>query len=302
MTATTETTNTPNTKPATFKGQLYDPDQLIIVGLDTNDGPEHPLYDERIHLPISQGMVANIRYRGVLIPVKYVLDGDKAYVVDGRRRVIHARLAKQLQLAAGEEPVKVPAIQTRASGADLFGISIAANRMRVDDNVLTNARNAERLIAMGKSVEEIALDFDVSDQAVRNWLACLKLGGSALEALKSGEITATAALDLAALPVRDQEAIVAEVRTETAKDKANGVPVKKADVSKSVAKKAREKAGKTAAATPAERIKKARSILERYATGTAPTTKDDIHEVVDKLCKALLSMGLERLKKAVEEE
>src|SRR5512136_2177542 len=30
----------------------FKPSELIIVGLDTEDGPEHPLYDDRIGLPV----------------------------------------------------------------------------------------------------------------------------------------------------------------------------------------------------------------------------------------------------------
>lgn len=33
---------------------LLNPENLVIIGLDTNDGPEHPLWDTRIKLPIDK--------------------------------------------------------------------------------------------------------------------------------------------------------------------------------------------------------------------------------------------------------
>ncbi|MDP1177692.1 ParB/Srx family N-terminal domain-containing protein, partial [Klebsiella pneumoniae] len=49
----------------------------------------HPLYDERIHLPIREAMVLNIRDQGVLEPIIVVKDPETGLtcVVDGRQRV-----------------------------------------------------------------------------------------------------------------------------------------------------------------------------------------------------------------------
>lgn len=42
----------------------FEPENLHLVTDKT-----HPLYDERIHLPISEAMVLNIMDRGVLEPI-----------------------------------------------------------------------------------------------------------------------------------------------------------------------------------------------------------------------------------------
>lgn len=48
----------------------------------------HPLYDERIHLPISEAMVLNIMDQGVLEPIIVWKDPETGLscVVDGRQR------------------------------------------------------------------------------------------------------------------------------------------------------------------------------------------------------------------------
>ncbi|RRF10818.1 hypothetical protein EAN93_29390 [Klebsiella pneumoniae] len=51
----------------------------------------HPLYDERVHLPIEEGMVLNIAELGVLEPIIVWKDPETGLtcVVVGRQRVKH---------------------------------------------------------------------------------------------------------------------------------------------------------------------------------------------------------------------
>ena len=65
----------------------FEPENLHLVTDKT-----HPLYDERIHLPISEAMVLNIMDQGVLEPIIVWKDPETGLscVVDGRqRRRIH---------------------------------------------------------------------------------------------------------------------------------------------------------------------------------------------------------------------
>jgi ParB family chromosome partitioning protein len=43
---------------------MFEPENLHLV-----TDKAHPLYDERIHLPIDEGMVLNIKELGVLEPI-----------------------------------------------------------------------------------------------------------------------------------------------------------------------------------------------------------------------------------------
>ena len=53
-----------------------DPDKLTIIGLDTDDGPEHPLYDERVRLPLDESFVKNVKVYGVIEDVIVCKDAD----------------------------------------------------------------------------------------------------------------------------------------------------------------------------------------------------------------------------------
>jgi ParB family chromosome partitioning protein len=79
---------------------MFEPENLHLVTDKT-----HPLYDERIHLPINEAMVLNIMDQGVLEPIIVWKDPEtgKSCVVDGRQRVRHTleankRLAKRVKL------------------------------------------------------------------------------------------------------------------------------------------------------------------------------------------------------------
>src|ERR1044071_4250279 len=71
-----------------------DPDDLVIIGLDTDDGPEHPLYDPRIKGDISEPEIRNVEYFGIITPVQVRRYDNRLEVVNGRGRVRKARLVK----------------------------------------------------------------------------------------------------------------------------------------------------------------------------------------------------------------
>ena len=54
----------------------FEPENLHLVTDKT-----HPLYDERVHLPIDEGMVLNIKELGVLEPIIVWKDPDRKSVV-----------------------------------------------------------------------------------------------------------------------------------------------------------------------------------------------------------------------------
>lgn len=65
---------------------MFEPENLHIV-----TDKAHPLYDERIYLPLSEAMVLNIIDQGVLEPIIVWKDPETGLscVVDGRQRVRH---------------------------------------------------------------------------------------------------------------------------------------------------------------------------------------------------------------------
>jgi ParB-like chromosome segregation protein Spo0J len=269
----------------------FDPDELTIIGLDTDDDKSHPLYDPRIGRPLDPSRINNFRMYGVIKPIRVRKNGDKVEVVDGRGRVRYARAVKALQIAAGEETIRVPALMTKADDAHLYGISRAAN-IHDADGPMTMARNAQKMLDMGKSVAEAATTFAVTEQTIRNWTLMLDLDASVIDAMIADEISATAAGALAGLPKAQQREVLAEVKAEALEGTKPTV--------ERVKRKAAEKAGKAAPTnTPKARIERATNLLLKF-TGSGQT-KEDYAQLVERLCKVVTGSSLEKLAKSEDE-
>lgn len=182
-----------------------DPDDCCVVGLDTDDGPEHPLYDERINDPLDENMVRNIMWQGVIEPIIIRKDGEACQVVAGRRRVRHAREANRRLLEQGREPIRILAINRRGSDAEMAGVMISENEVRKDDGPLAKAKKAVGLMERyGWSSSEAAVAFGVDEQTIRIWQRLLDCDDKVLSAVEQGKLSASAALPLAKLP-REQQ-------------------------------------------------------------------------------------------------
>lgn len=144
------------------KADLYwfAPESLIVV-TDKAD----PLYDPRVELPVSEALVRSIMRRGILQAVR-ITPGEPR-VVAGRQRV---RAALEANRRGAAPPVRVPCVVLTGAGDHLAGAAVAENEIRQDDNPAVKAEKAQRLQALGYSVEDIADDFGVSTATVKGWL------------------------------------------------------------------------------------------------------------------------------------
>jgi ParB family chromosome partitioning protein len=182
----------------------FDPLDLVLI-----DNPEHILYDPRVHEMADENLVLNIMYKGVLEPVIVTKDGDQAVVVAGRRRVKAAIEANKRLVKEGKQQIKVPCINRRGDNMDLFGVLISENEHRRDDGPLERAEKMNRFIQGGKTRKEACIIFGISESTVRNYEKLLDLDDSVKAQIKSGDISANQALELAELR-RDQQATVIE--------------------------------------------------------------------------------------------
>ena len=184
---------------------LFNPDSLVIIGLDTDDGPEHHLYDERIKAKIPASMVDNIAAVGIIETISVTKVGNQGIVVDGRRRVMAARLANKKLAERGEELVLVPALLKKGSEAGLMGVLISGNEHRLDDDSITRAEKAQRLKDRGRNNVQIGLYFGVSGTAIGNWLRVLDCISIVKNAVQAGKISMSAAIELADLSPEEQK-------------------------------------------------------------------------------------------------
>jgi ParB/RepB/Spo0J family partition protein len=178
------------------------PDQCTIVGLDTDDGAEHPLWDKRIRLPIDPGMVASIKARGVVQPIRVAVEDGVYYVVAGRQRVRHARIAVE----QGTE-VLIPAIAEKMGDVERHAeIATMENAIRRDDSVLEKASEAQRALDREVPIAQVAVRFGVTVATIQNWTSLLGLAAPVKKAIEAGVVAPTAAAKWASLPKADQVA------------------------------------------------------------------------------------------------
>lgn len=211
----------PKAKPGTL--HQVDPRSLVIIGLDTDDGPSHPLYDERVKYPLREALVVSIAAKGVLSPIHVRIDGDKATVLDGRQRVRAAReVAARFAASGAALQVRVPVIVAAAKkGATAAFQAVALNALRQADSFAVTARKAAHLFAICKSLAEVAQAFGISEATAKKLVDFGENASDALvEAVADGTISATAGVALAAQSEADQDAAVAEARAPVAEDAA----------------------------------------------------------------------------------
>jgi ParB family chromosome partitioning protein len=177
----------------------------VLIGLDTMDGAEHPLYDLRIKEPLNEELVSSIEVHGVFDPVHVRKNGDSAECVDGRQRIRAAReVNKRRRKAGGKELVFVPAMLQRADD-EQFALKVEiGNSCRLVDGPITRARKAQRLIDMGHGEASVARGMGITEKYLGQLLSLLETHAAVKTAVEDGKLAVSAAVKLAKLS-RDQQ-------------------------------------------------------------------------------------------------
>jgi ParB family chromosome partitioning protein len=255
---------------------MFDPEDLILV---TDE--KHPLYDERVNLPVNEALVLNLLHapdgvpQGIIEPITVVRNPEsgKVEVAVGRQRVKAAREANKRLKKKGQEPIRVPAMIARANAYKAMGILISENEHRQDDTPLGRARKAQRYLELGRDEKEIAVLFGISEASVKNMLALLDAPAAVRHAVEAGKITMSDGYKLAKLdPSEAKEKVVALIehapRTPGKKRSKNG-------------KKAREIMGEP------KTSKISKKAEEAIAIDIAVWLEEKWKEVPDKLIRGL---------------
>lgn len=187
---------------------FFDPSALHLV-----DDPAHPLYDERIHLPINEAMVLNIADQGVLEPIIVWKDPEtgQVCVVDGRQRVRHTIEANKRLVAEGKEPHQVSGVVRRGSAVRMQQAMVSANEIRQADSPLGRAKKMAGMLERGHDEKDLALYFGCTLPTVKATLALLECTQAVQDAVESGTINTTHARQLATMPPEEQREKVKEL-------------------------------------------------------------------------------------------
>lgn len=186
-------------------GFFLDPDDIEIVGLDTDDGPEHPLYDDRIHLPLKDEFVADIDELGIHTPVTVRKVDGKAQCVFGRQRIRGARKVNEHRRKQKLPLLQVPCILKRGEDKRLMAVSFSENANRTQNDPIQEARDMMRLLDQGYDEKQVGIHFGCSDQTVKNRIALLEMSTKVKAAVASGKVSATSALQWRRLSAEKQE-------------------------------------------------------------------------------------------------
>ncbi|MEI7252381.1 hypothetical protein [Pectobacterium versatile] len=186
---------------------------FVPENLYMTDDPAHPLYDERIYLPLSESMVLNIMDQGVIEPIVIWKDKETGtvYVVDGRQRVKHAREANRRLADQGKPCLMVPAVVRIGSVHRAKEAAISANEIHIPDTPLGRAKKMASMLALSYDESDLALYFGCSAQTVTATLALLDCTQAVQDAVESGQINTGHARQLAQLPPDDQREKVKEL-------------------------------------------------------------------------------------------
>lgn len=206
----------------------WDPKDITIVEEDESS----PLYDpDSAKAVVPEWLIRSVMKRGVLQPIRVRLNGTTkggkpiVEVIDGRTRVRAAREANRRLVAAGGEAILVSGIQTKAAEADLAEMVVEMNEARREILPLERARKAQRLhMVYEKTKKEIAETFGVTVQTVSSWLDLMTCTKKVQESVERGEVPASVASKLVALPAKEQwpalEKMIADGATKGASARA----------------------------------------------------------------------------------
>ena len=190
----------------------FDPDKLVLV-----EDPAHPLYDERVHLPVPAWLVESVRTYGVLQAITVRKNGETekgdpiVEVVIGRQRVKAARIANQELRAEGKPPVFVYALVKNAKDGEIAEIAVVENEHRQDDDPMTRARKMQRLVDLGRPLERVALAFKCKAKEVRAALGLLELDDKVQDAVERQQLSPSVAAELREFPRAVQRAKLKEM-------------------------------------------------------------------------------------------
>jgi ParB-like chromosome segregation protein Spo0J len=257
--------------------KMYDPNKVIIIGIDTDDGPEHWGYDEESNKnPLLEADVVFTYENGIIQNVLGRRDGDNVVIVAGRGRTRQLREANTRRGADGHPVWYLPVRIVKGDARKMLALKHGENSHRREQSPFMRAQQAYEL-AQQFPEDQAATIMGLGLVQFRSILKLLDVGPAVKKAVMQGDLKPTAAIELAALPEAAQAEQLAAIMATAATS--GGKPT-----TRDVKAKVREASGKAPLETPATRIKKVVGILDKLEDGA---TKDDLWGAIKKIKQTL---------------
>lgn len=253
---------------------MIPPEDVTIIGLDTDDGPEHDLWDARLRLPVHKGLAQNIASRGFKSIITVTKDEHgRILVVDGRQRVRAARAANAVLRSLGDPEVQIRAAYEWDTPAGLISTMSVLNNFVQGDDLVDRYAKAKRLFDRCGDIEAVATDFGITTTQARIWLRLAALHPQLSEAMRYGACTQKEALELEGAGFEAQKA--AGIRFLEIQEE--GVPQEeKAPKDPKPAPTRRKRKGRAAILKALDRADGARATALRFLVKPEETTAADV--------------------------
>jgi ParB family chromosome partitioning protein len=173
---------------------------VTIIGLDTPDGPEHPLYDPRITLPITDDDLASVAEYGVKQPVLCWRNPEtkRVELIDGIQRTRWVRKLNETRKAG--EKIRLPRLtEAGLTQEQAIDLKVVLNAFRKDNDHIARGAIVEHLQKMGRTRERIRLLLNgVSLVSIDNWHRLYRNGTPELHAaVRAGKVQPSAGWEIA---------------------------------------------------------------------------------------------------------
>ena len=198
---------------------IRNPNDLIIIGVDVTEGPELALLDERITADLSDTLCADINERGVLQPVLCRRTEAGMQVVDGRRRVLHAREVNSIRAKQGLPLIKVPVVIQDMEDLSALEAALSLNCNRLAEDPIGLSFKIKQLVdtisggnkrEYPKALRRASIACNLSEQMVRNYVAIAGMASEAHDAFRLDKVSLSQLIVLASLDKEAQKVAVAE--------------------------------------------------------------------------------------------
>lgn len=257
--------------------KMYDPDKVVIIGLDTDDGHTHWGYDEESNK--AQLLEADVLFtydNGIIQNVLGRRDGDKVVIVAGRGRTRQLREANARRKADGQAPWFLPVKIVQGDARKMLVLKHGENAHRREQSPFVRAQQAYELSQQFPE-DQAATILGLGVKQFREVLKLLDLGAPVKKAVMQGDLKPSAAIGLASLSEADQATQLASILETSASTGSK-------PTTRDVKAKVREAKGKAPLETPATRVKKVTAILDKLEEDS---TKDELWAAIKKIRQAL---------------
>jgi ParB family chromosome partitioning protein len=179
---------------------MVPPEALVLI-----TDKAHPLYDERVHLPVDEDLVISIMEHGVLEPIKIRKNGDLFEVASGRQRTKAAVEANKRLKEVGREPISAPTLPFRGDDLKAAKINVASNVHRTAETPFGLAQKAQRLLDLGAPEKEVAPQLALTVPALRQLLKLFDCSPKVQKLVNDGQLAVATAAKLSGLDRKEQD-------------------------------------------------------------------------------------------------